>query len=288
MPRHLDAVTDRSIGHARRHHAPPLVTPVEVAAELAAGARPQRTVITEPPRITDQPPALLDEPGTPPPPSRIEQRRERRRSGRTARLLGVMAAMLLLVGATLVGLQLLLGAIDDAGDDDTAAPPSSSATATDPPETPQAEPTPVALGGATDFDPAGNGEENPSDVDNAIDGDPETAWTTVNYYDPLEAQKDGVGLYLDLGEAVSVREVRLTLLSADNDLQIMVAPPDAGEAPGDLDGWTPVGAVEGSEQNVTHTLDEAVSTRYVLVWFTRLPIDDGNYRGGIAEAEVLG
>ncbi|TDE12567.1 murein biosynthesis integral membrane protein MurJ [Jiangella asiatica] len=291
VPRHLDAVTDRSIGHARRHHATPLVTPVAVAAELAAGARPQRAVITEPARFMEQPPALLDEPGTPPPPSRIEQRRERRRSGRTARLLGVMAAMLLLVGATLVGLQLLLGAIDDAGDDESTPQPSSSASATTSPEeeTPAAEPTPLALAAATDFDPfSDNGQENPSDVDNVLDDDPETAWTTVNYYDPMELQKPGVGLYLDLGEAVDVRELRLALLSADADFEIRVAPADAGEAPSDLDGWTAVGSVEGAEQNVTHTLDEAVSTRYVLVWFTRLPLDGGNYRGGIAEAEVLG
>ncbi|WP_053203677.1 murein biosynthesis integral membrane protein MurJ [Jiangella muralis] len=290
VPRLLDAVTDRAIGHGRRHHATSLVTPLEVATELANGARHQQRSVVADEAVVAAPPAILDEPGDqPPPPSRVEQLRKRRKSGRTARLLGVMAAMLLLVGATLVGLQLLLGAIDDAGDD---SPPTTSATegSTPPSEdTPAAEATPVAVSAATDYDPAGNGEENPSDVGNVFDGDPETTWTTVNYYDPLEAQKDGVGVYLDLGQAVSVREVRLALINSGVSFELRVAPEDATQAPGDLDGWTAIDTVEDSEQNVTRTLDEAVSTRYLLVWFTQLPLaDDGNYRSGIAEAEVLG
>lgn len=290
VPRLLDAVADRSIGHARRHHAPPLVTPLAVTMELANGARNNHRTVVADEAVVAAPPALLDEPGTAPPASRVEALHERRKSGRTARLLGVMAAMLLLVGATLVGLQLLLGAIDDAGDDDS--PPAASMTdeATTPAEeTPSAEPTPFVLAGATDFDPAGNGEENPSDVENIIDGDAETTWTTVNYYDPLEDQKAGVGVYLDLGQIASVREVRLALLNSGASFELRAAPEDATQAPGDPDDWTTIDTVDDAEQNVTRTLDEPVNTRYLLVWFTQLPrMDDGNYRSGIAEAEVLG
>jgi putative peptidoglycan lipid II flippase len=42
----------------------------------------------------------------------------------------------------------------------------------------------------------------------------------------------------------------------------------------------------GSELPVI--LDSPVTARYVLVWFTRLPPQDGDFRGGVAEAEVLG
>ncbi|TDD72244.1 murein biosynthesis integral membrane protein MurJ [Jiangella aurantiaca] len=290
VPRQLDAVTDRAIGHARRHHATPLLTPLEVATELANGARNHHRAVVADEAVVAAPPALLDEPGEAPPSSRVEQLRERRKSGRTARLLGVMAAMLLLVGATLVGLQLLLGAIDDAGDDESPSASAPGVTGTTPAEeSPATEPTAIAATAATDYDPAGNGEENPSDVDNVIDGDRESTWTTVNYYDPLEDQKDGVGVYLDLGQAVPVREVRLALMNAGASVELRVAPEDATQAPADLDGWTAVDTVEDAEQNVTRTLDEAVTTRYLLVWFTQLPLaDDGNYRSGIAEAEVLG
>jgi hypothetical protein len=290
VPRLLDAVTDRSIGHARRHHATPLVTPLAVTTELANGSRNhQRTVVADE-AVVAAPPALLDEPGTPPTASRVEQLRERRKSGRTARLLGVMAAMLLLVGATLVGLQLLLGAIDDAGDDDPVPSTTSTDGSTTPPdESPPAELAAISVAGATDFDPAGNGEENPSDVGNIVDGDPETVWDTVNYFDPLEDQKAGVGVYLDLGQISSVSEVRLALLDAGANFELRIAPEEATQAPGDLDDWTAVDTVEDAEQNVTRTLDEPVRTRYLLVWFTQLPrLDDGNYRSGIAEAEVLG
>lgn len=289
VPRLLDSVADRSIGHARRHHATPLVTPLEVTTELANGSRNHHRSVVADEAVVAAPPALLDEPGAPPA-SRVEALRERRKSGRTARLLGVMAAMLLLVGATLVGLQLLLGAIEDAGDDDPVPTTSATDGSTPPPEeSPSAEASPVAVAGVTDFDPVGNGEENPSDVGNVIDGDPETSWDTVNYFDPLEDQKDGVGVYLDLGEIVSVREVRLALLNAGANFELRVAPEDASQPPADLDDWTAVDTVEGAEQNVTRTLDEPVNTRYLLVWFTQLPrLDDGNYRSGIAEAEVLG
>jgi putative peptidoglycan lipid II flippase len=287
VPRFLDTVTDRAIGHAHRHHAEPLRTPVEVAAELVVTSRAPRPIVSEPDELTQLPPALLDEPGTLPP-RRSEQRRERRRSGRTVRLLGVMAAMFLLVGATLVGLQLLLGAIDNANAPEHAASGPSTPTVTQPPEQTSAGATALPVTAVTDYDPAGNGEENPSDVGNATDGDPSTAWTTVNYFDPMEAQKPGVGLYLDLGDAVTVREVRLALAQEGATVELRVAPPEASEAPTDLDEWTVVDQAQADERNVTFNLAEPITTRYVLVWFTELPLDGENYRGGINEAEVLG
>ncbi|PSL01352.1 putative peptidoglycan lipid II flippase [Haloactinopolyspora alba] len=297
VPGHLDAVADRAIGHARRHHAQPLLSPSAVASELSTTTKPPRPTVTEPPGPQEQPPALLDEPGTPPPPpSRIEQRRERRRSGRGARVLGVMAATLLLVGSTLVGLQLLLGAIDDEGEGEgggAAGTPSAETTSQTQP-TPTGDPTPMPVAEASDYDPTpefggeGNGEENPSDVGNAVDGDSETAWTTVNYYDPMEDQKPGVGLVLDLGEAVDVRGLRLDLINEGASLEIRAADAEAEEAPDDLAEWTVVDQIDSAEQNVSHSLDEAVTTRYVLVWFTALPLDGENYRGGITDAEVLG
>lgn len=289
VPTMLDAVTDRAIGHARRHHAPPLVTPLAVAAELSSGSRGWRPMVAEPNVYADDRPAVLDEPGAAGTVGRVEPRRERRKSGRASRVLGVMAATLLLVGSTLVGLQLLLGAIDDATNDDPGAADTPSAgDTTSGEETPAADPTPLEVAEAKDFDPDGNGEENPSDVGNVLDGDDETAWTTVNYYDPMEAQKAGVGLYLDLGEAVDVREIRLDLLNEGSSLELRVAAEDADDAPDDLDDWTVIDEIEGADQNVVHGLDEAVTTRYVLVWFTALPLDGDNYRGGITNAEVLG
>ena len=57
------------------------------------------------------------------------------------------------------------------------------------------------------FDPEGDGEpENDSDVPLAFDGDPSTAWSTLEYRGSPDFGnlKDGVGLLLDLGD-VAVR-----------------------------------------------------------------------------------
>src|SRR5690606_41702801 len=95
-----------SMGRGRRQHAPPVVTPLAVAAELSSGSRGWRPMVAEPNVYADDRPAVLDEPGAAGTVGRVEPRRERRKSGRASRVLGVMAATLLLVGSTLVGLQL--------------------------------------------------------------------------------------------------------------------------------------------------------------------------------------
>jgi putative peptidoglycan lipid II flippase len=140
----------------------------------------------------------------------------------------------------------------------------------------------------TDFDPAGSGDENPQDTSLAIDGDPGTAWNTVRYYDPLELQKPGVGIYLDLGSSVAVSGLNLRLVSADSDLEIRAAPEAAAEPPSAIDDWAVVAEIAETQEAVPVSLDAPVTTRYVLVWFTRLPPEGGDFRGGVAEVEVLG
>src|SRR5690606_16380523 len=115
VPSGLDTIADRCLNQVRRDHALPLTTPAAVSAELSAAVRTAPPLTAETGDPPGRPPAVLGDAAQPPSMSRIEQRRQRRKSGRTARLLGVLAATLLLVGATLVGLQLLLGAIDEVG-----------------------------------------------------------------------------------------------------------------------------------------------------------------------------
>ena len=110
----------------------------------------------------------------------------------------------------------------------------------------------------------------------------------MRYFDPIELQKPGVGIYLDLGAAVAVSGLNLTLVSPDSDIEIRAAPEAAAEPPGTIDEWTVVAEVAKTEQAVPVSLDTPVTTRYVLVWFTRLPPDGGDFRGGVSEVEVLG
>ena len=50
---------------------------------------------------------------------------------------------------------------------------------------------------------------------------------------------------------------------------------------------TPVGTASGVGE-LTISLDEAVSGRYVTIWLTLLPPVDGKFRGTISEVQVLG
>ena len=58
-------------------------------------------------------------------------------------------------------------------------------------------------------------------------------------------------------------------------------------APTGVAGLTPVGTASGSG-DLTITVDEAVSGRFVTVWVTILPQVDDGFRTTISEVQVLG
>jgi putative peptidoglycan lipid II flippase len=133
----------------------------------------------------------------------------------------------------------------------------------------------------TDFDPLGNGEENPNRVPYAYDGDKNTAWRTVTYYNK-SLDKPGVGLLVDLGAPRSIGKVTLNLVGNGTDLQVLTSN-EEGENPQDYDLMAQ--ATEAGEK-VTLKSPRPASARYVLVWLTGLPQVDGGWRGGIREIKV--
>ena len=62
---------------------------------------------------------------------------------------------------------------------------------------------PLAQTAAHDYNPFGTGPENREDDQNAVDGDPNTSWSTEHYYDGTlkKAGGTGVGLYVDAAPA---------------------------------------------------------------------------------------
>jgi putative peptidoglycan lipid II flippase len=298
VPRLLNEVADRTLGNAARHNAPPLRSPAQVLDALTVGSSASRVNgllggFDDTATDTDHPPAVLDDPVSPPPPRVVPANRTtappKRRSA-LVRAFGVLVGAIILGGVTLIGLELLRSAVgggDVTTESPSAAPPTTTVSS---PTTAPAEPTPVAIEAATDFDPppGGSGDENSADAPLAIDGDLATSWQTLTYYDPMELQKDGVGIYLDLGSSVAVSGLNLRLVSADADLEIRAAPETAAEPPSAIDDWSVVAEVAETAEAVPVSLDAPVTTRYVLVWFTRLPPEGGDFRGGVAEVEVLG
>jgi putative peptidoglycan lipid II flippase len=306
----LDAITVRALGSGRSHRVPAYQSPREVARALARVSRdadaplPVLSVVGReaggdvvdalppppPPRAAR--PALDPLPGTtaapeplalPPVGGSTGASPPRRTGSRWLRAAGIAAAVALAAGAALLGGQLV--AANRTGE--TAEPsPDGAGSELDPPAPTGGPAAQLQVVSARDFDPLGNGTENPEDTPLALDGDPGTAWLTQTYFDPLERQKDGVGLLLDMGRPVSVGEVDLLLVGQSSDVEALVAP-GATTPPAGPDGFVPLASATGagSEVGLSGTPE---TTRYVLVWFTRLPAVDGGWRGGVADVRVSG
>jgi eukaryotic-like serine/threonine-protein kinase len=136
----------------------------------------------------------------------------------------------------------------------------------------------IEIQSALDFDPQGDGTEHSDEVNLAIDGDPATAWTTEDYQDPLSALgKDGVGLVLDLGEAVEVASIEVQGCA---DCGLTVG--HASEAASDASGFETVGESDAAGDPEAFEF-EAVSDRYWLVFVTALP---GGGGGSASISEV--
>ena len=190
-----------------------------------------------------------------------------------------VGVLLLVLGLAWGGWRLL------SQDTTVALPPDPTPTAS-PSPTPEAsntapEKVTYQIVDGRDFDPLGNGEENPGRVPFAYDGDKNTAWRTVTYYNK-SLDKPGVGIVLDLGAPRTIGSVSLDLVGNGTDLQVLTSN-DPGASPQDYDLMAQ--ATEAGEK-VRLKAADPTSARYVLVWLTGLPQVDGGWRGGIREVRV--
>ena len=265
--------------------APPVPPPArprfEVSEELPedflfTDASPAAIAEDTPPPYTPVPPPASPAGGPATPRSPVPPPRPIRRPAR--------AGLLILAGAVaIVAIIWLVSVLVGGGEGPNPEEPTIQA------------PTAVQIAAATDFDPradGGSAQENPKQVVAAIDGDPETTWRTERYrtLPTLGGLKPGVGLVLDLGEATSVRMVRLTLVGGPTAVEVRVpAEPATGEAPMESEQqWRKVQRAESGSGRFELGFDAEV-TRYVLVYLTELPpVGDDYYRGEVAEVAVLG
>ena len=260
IPADLDRIASRGLGADGADKA--LTTPGALADALAASSATTRI------------PVVRDEPATGEPETGAGSA-ERGRPSRTARLGWALAALLLVVGVGLVGWQAVtaLGDRGSGGGGNGAPSPSSSSRS-----------AAIRVVAAKDFDPEGDGTENPDRVGRAIDGQLSTEWTTKTYKDPFgpSGLKDGVGLILDLGSVQQVSQVRVSLDGTGTSLDLRTASSEGSR----LDDYTKVATVSDAGATATLRPSAPVSARYLLIWLTALPPADGGYRGGIAEVSV--
>lgn len=155
-----------------------------------------------------------------------------------------------------------------------------------------ATPTPQAIASAIDFDPQGDTrEEHRNEAPLAVDGKPDTAWTTMTYR-VATMDKDGVGLIVDLGRPVAVSQVDVRLRGTGTTFDVRApgfAPETTTRAPDRaLTQWRAVGRVANAAEQATVRLERPVTTRFVLVNLTQLPRVGQGYQGAIAEVTVRG
>jgi hypothetical protein len=143
------------------------------------------------------------------------------------------------------------------------------------------EPVQLGQAAAHDYNPFGTGPENRDLIGNVVDGDPNTTWSTEQYYDGTLHKAGGVGLgiYLDAAPRVLAKALEIQTPTPGFAVQIYVgdhpqlALPYGDSTPLTARGWQgPVGTSAHVRSGERIRLALAGHPhRYYLVWLTTLP-----------------
>lgn len=135
---------------------------------------------------------------------------------------------------------------------------------------------------ATVFSPGGS-PDHPDQASLAVDGNPDTSWSTDIYQDaaPFPAFKQGVGLLLQLPSPTALSEVTIDVPSTGTEVQIRAADSAHPSNLSDTTELTPTVALQPGENTIT--VDNQTETSNVLVWISKLGTLDGQSRTTISE-----
>jgi serine/threonine-protein kinase len=157
------------------------------------------------------------------------------------------------------------------------------------------EPVPLSQTAAHDYNPFGTGPENRDQIQNVVDNDPNTTWSTETYYEGTlkKSGGTGAGIYLDAAPGVAAKAIEIKTPTPGFAAQIYAANTidlslQYGNAtPLALRGWQgPIGASQ-----LVHSGDRIpLNTggrrfRYYLLWLSTLP--PGMQRATIADITLF-
>ena len=129
----------------------------------------------------------------------------------------------------------------------------------------------------------GSPPDHPAEAGLAIDGDPNTAWSTDTYLDgvPFPNFKQGVGLILHLSQPTALSEVSIDVASTGTEVQIRAA--DSAN-PANLSDTTELTTDVVLQPGANHiSVDNQTKTANVLVWINKLGMTDGKSRTEISD-----
>jgi hypothetical protein len=173
----------------------------------------------------------------------------------------------------------------------TATSTSTAAAAPSPPQSAPATPTgtstatsssvsstPGEITGIQAIDPQGDGDENGSTADRAIDGDTSSTWRSARYSSPtFGGLKQGLGLYLQVS-AGSVSSVTVDMSGTGGTVELRTA-----HGPG-LDESAVVATAQAQGGRAVLAPTTPLASGPLLLWFTQLPQQaGGEYRLVVSE-----
>jgi serine/threonine-protein kinase len=135
---------------------------------------------------------------------------------------------------------------------------------------------------ATVFSPSG-APDNPQDAEKAIDGNPDTGWSTVTYKDavPFPNFVEGEGLLLHLSEPTALSTVTLDVSSTGTEVQIRSSPTENPTKLSDTTELTSATPLQQGHNRIE--VHDRTKTSNVLVWITKLGTTNGESRTEISD-----
>jgi hypothetical protein len=210
----------------------------------------------------------------------------------TIALAGLAVAFVVLVGYDLISDGVLTGARASPATSPKAtasstrptASASSSPTASSSSAMPTGPAVTLTVANATAFGPDGTSDgDNPGTASRVLRGG--GAWDS-SWYATAEFghMQSGTGILLDMGHAVTVNSIELVLgTAAGADVQVRV-----GDSAG-LESMSTAASMSNAHGTLHLPLSSPASARYVLIWFTRLPLHSpGKYQVSLYKATVDG
>jgi hypothetical protein len=138
--------------------------------------------------------------------------------------------------------------------------------------------TPAEISGIQAIDPQGDGDENGSTADRAIDTDASSTWRSARYNtSSFGGLKQGLGLYLMIA-GDSVKSVTISMSGTGGTVELRTA-----KGPG-LDSSVVVATGQLTGGSLVLTPPQPIPAQSLLLWFTELPRqDNGEYRLVVSE-----
>lgn len=135
---------------------------------------------------------------------------------------------------------------------------------------------------ATVFAPGGT-PDNPQQAGLAIDGNPDTSWSTVTYKDavPFPNFIEGEGLLLHLSEPTALSAVNIDVSSTGTEVQIRASSTETPATLADTTELTPTTPLQPGNNRIE--VHDRTETSNVLVWINKLGTTDGQSRAAISE-----